>query len=162
MGLLRKNKEPDKVQLYHLWKSKILTIKFKEMIELNSAWKSDGDSFVAIDDDVTIDTAKLKENLESHEIKNPSLVQMDSELIMHFQKNSTVSIKNGFFTFERDDLIETGLPEDLCLAKEKEMKHRNWKSLGCIAKTGALATGAFAAGYAIGDKVVPDFKNWNS
>ena len=162
MGILRKNKEPDKVQLYHLWSSKTFTIKFKEMIELNSAWKSDGDSFVAIDDDVTIDTSKLRENLEHHEIKNPSLVLMDSELIMHFEKNSTVSIKNGFFTFERDDLIETGLPEDLFLAKEKEMKHRNWKALGSIAKTGALATGAFAAGYTIGDKVAPDFKNWNS
>ena len=32
------------------------------MIELNSAWKSDGDSFLAIDDDVTLDTSKLKEN----------------------------------------------------------------------------------------------------
>ena len=158
MGLLRKNKEPDKVQLYHLWKSKILTIKFKEMIELNSAWKSDGDSFLSIDDDVTLDTSKLKENLESRMIKNPSLVQMDSELLMHFQKNSTVTIKNGFFTFERDDLIETGLPEDLFLVKEKEMKHRNWKALGSIAKTGALCTGAFVAGYAIADKVVPDFK----
>ena len=36
------------------------------------------------------------------------------------------------------------------------VKHRNWKALGSIAKT--LCTGAFVAGYAIADKVVPDFK----
>jgi len=158
MGLLRKNKEPDKVQLYHLWKSKTLTIKFVEMIELNSGWQSHGDEFTAVSSGESFDTASLGENLESHITKMPPLVKIDSELIMVFQENSMVTIKNGFFTFERDNLIDTGLPEELFLEKEKEMKHRNWKALGKIVKTGALATGAFAGGYYIGNKITPDFK----
>jgi len=158
MGLLKRNKELDKVQLYHLWKANTMTVKFKEMIELNSCWESDGDSFTAIMGDSSIDTATLGENLESHMTKTPSLIVIDSELIMAFKEKSILIIKDGFFTFELKDLIDSGLPKDLFLAKEKEMKHRSWKALGSIVKTGALATGAFAGGYYVGNRITPDLK----
>ena len=153
MGLIKRNKEPSKVQWYHLWQTNTITVKFQEMIELNSCWIQDADSFTGKNDGSKINGSDLGENFESTSYDVPSLLQIDSELIMVFKENSTVVIKDGFCTFKQGDLVDTGLPESLFLEAEKEKKNRKWKRLGNMAKYSAMGVGAFGVGAYLGKKL---------
>jgi len=154
LGLLKRGKkEPEEVQLYHIWSTDTLIVTFENTIELNSCWEKNGDTFTAVSDGSSIDALDLGENFESKVIQIPSLLQIDYGMIVEFKEKSTVTIKDGFLTMKKGDVVGSGLSEEEFLSQEKENKHKNWKLLGGIAKNTAIAGGALAAGAYVGYKI---------